>query len=440
MTFSTMAPRGRKLARSLMAPMLAPMLAFGPLLAMGLVGAGVGAAPALAKDAAPKYSDKFIATAGPLQTALGKVPKGQKPDAATLESLKKQLDASIAAASTPDDKNAAGGFAVSIGSMAGDTKIQSVGVHLLLDSGKAAADQVPKLHYYIGSFAYQDKDYATAESELKVAINGGYKSADVLTMLAETQFAVNRTSDGLASLQQAIDAQKASGQPVPDGWYIRGMQMADTAKLTAPSAELAAQLVAAYPTTLNWTYAIDRLRVSSQYPPREMLDLMRLMGRTNSYATSNDYLEYVDLADPHRLPGEVRDVINAGVAAGKVNANSVSVADALATATKLIPADKASLPEAYRRAHEASATGSYAMQTGSALLGYGDTAKAIELYQLALTKPGVDVNVAYTRLGIAQSDAGDYAGAQASFAKVTGVRQPLARLWTIYCQQKSAAK
>ena len=76
-----------------------------------------------------------------------------------------------------------------------------------------------------------------------------------------------------------------------------------------------------------------------------------------------------------------------------------------------------------------------------ALLSYGQGAKAAELYQIALTKPGTaDVNVLLNHLGIAQVYAGDYAGAQATLAKVDGKRKPLAQLWAIYAQSKAAGK
>ncbi len=62
------------------------------------------------------------------------------------------------------------------------------------------------------------------------------------------------------------------------------------------------------------------------------------------------------------------------------------------------------------------------------------------MYKIALDKPGVETPRVLTRLGIAQIDTGDYAGAQATFAKITGPRQPLGQLWSIYAAQKAAGK
>ena len=60
------------------------------------------------------------------------------------------------------------------------------------------------------------------------------------------------------------------------------------------------------------------------------------------------------------------------------------------------------------------------------------------MYQIALSKPGVDGPRVLTRLGIAQTDLGKSAEAQATFAKVTGLRAPIATLWAAYAKSKTA--
>ena len=116
------------------------------------------------------------------------------------------------------------------------------------------------------------------------------------------------------------------------------------------------------------------------------------------------------------------------------------VAEAKNIASARIAGDKASLPGLEKDARLPSAALATLSGAGDAFLSYGEAAKAAEFYKLALAKPGVNVPVMQTRLGIAQVDMGDYAGAQASFAKVEGPRKPLAQLWTIYAQQKAGAK
>jgi hypothetical protein len=182
------------------------------------------------------------------------------------------------------------------------------------------------------------------------------------------------------------------------------------------------------------------LREVAHYPAQDTLDLMRLMDRTNSWAEERDFIEYIQAADARRSPGEVLDIINKGVAAGKLRTADVFVAEARTIANGRIAADRASLPSAERDARLANATGATVTASADAFLSYGDFAKAVDLYKIAATKPGADMARVLTRLGIAQVGTGDFAGAQANFAKVEGPRKPMAQLWSIFAQQKAAGR
>src|SRR3546814_18731460 len=63
------------------------------------------------------------------------------------------------------------------------------------------------------------------------------------------------------------------------------------------------------------------------------------------------------------------------------------------------------------------------------MVGYDRYADAIPLYKAALAAGG-DKDLWTYRLGVAQAQSGDVAGAKASFAQVTGSRKRLADLWT----------
>ncbi|MDP3782533.1 MAG: tetratricopeptide repeat protein, partial [Sphingopyxis sp.] len=71
-----------------------------------------------------------------------------------------------------------------------------------------------------------------------------------------------------------------------------------------------------------------------------------------------------------------------------------------------------------------------ARATADALVGAGNAAKAIPLYEAALAASPTDPVIQY-RLGVAQALAGQTDAAAASFAKVQGNRQRLAQLWTV---------
>ena len=301
-----------------------------------------------------------------------------------------------------------------------------------------AAD-VGKYNFYLGSIAFDQKDYAAARTALTAAIAAGYKDNDAEVVLSESLIADNQAPQGLQILSKAIEAKKAAGTPAPENWYRRGLGVAYKAKLLDQAQVFSTALVRDYPSSENWAGAIAVLREVGHFQAQETLDLMRLVQRTNSFTETGDYIEYIQAADARRAPGEVLKILDIGMKAGKLSTSDVFVSDSKAQATARIAADKASLPALDRDAHAASATGATVIAAGDAFLSYDDPAKAEGFYQIALAKPGVDMGRVLTRLGIAQTDQGKYTDAQATFAKVEGVRKPIAQLWLIYAGQKAKA-
>ncbi|HVR89643.1 MAG TPA: hypothetical protein VHG29_00935 [Novosphingobium sp.] len=374
-------------------------------------------------------------------TAARNAAKAQRDAAivalgATVAGEKARLDAAFAAATTQDDKYTAGTMAVSLGGLAMDTALQRRGLQAMIDSGKPTPADAARFNFFIGSIAYDARDYAGARSALTAATTGGYHENDADALLADAYLQDNQVAQGLTILQQAINARKAAGAQAPANWFRRGLGAAYKARLLDQAAAFSMGLVENYPTTENWSGAITVVRELAKYPAQETLDLMRLMDRTKSFNEERDYIEYIQAADARRLPGEVQRILDAGLAAGKLRANDVFVSESKTTAAARITADRASLAGLERDASAAGATAATAMAAGDAFLSYADATKAERFYTAALTKPGVDTPRVLTRLGIAQYDLGKYAEAQATFAKVTGPRMALAKLWGI----QSAAK
>jgi len=421
------------------------------LLAAGVAVGGLSAVPAAAasKPKPESVSPAFGKVAGPFQKAVADA-KGKsavaaakgKPDQlqSALASELAMVEPLFAAAETPYDKFVAGNFALQLGQLAEDNKLLNRALRAMVDSGKAAPENVPQLQFFIGQTAFQLKDYAGAERALESAIAGGYRQNDVEALLAQIYINDNKPAQGLAVLRRAIDAKVAAGTPPPEDWYKVGLGAAYKAKRTDEAGYFSTALVRAYPTTQNWAGAITVLRDTARYPTQDMIDLLRLMGRTNSYMEERDYIEYIQAADPRRLPGEVLDVIAAGNASGKLKTTNPVAADAKALAGRAVTGDKASFPAMERDARVASADAARVTAAGDTFLSYGQPAKAIEFYKLAQAKPGADMPRILTRMGIAQVDSGDYAGAQATLAKVEGPRKPMAQLWSIYAAQKAAGK
>ncbi len=347
------------------------------------------------------------------------------------------VETSVAAATTPDDKYLAGGLMLNLGNLAIDKQSQRQGVRMQIDSGKLPAADLPKYNAIYGQLSMELKDYAAARPALQAALDGGYTQGDVAILLADAYIKDGQQAAGLKVLQ---DAAAKSGAATPSDWLRYGIAVSYKAKLANEASWFSNNLVTNYPTTENWSLAIAVVRDLRGYSGQDQIDLLRLMERTKSFMEERDYVEYIQAADPRRLPGEALKIINAGLAAGKLNGADQFVSDAKAQASGRIAADKASLPGMDKDARAANSTAATAQAAGDAYLSYDDAAKAEEMYKLALGKPGVDANRVQLRLGIVQADQGKWADAIASFDKVTDTRAPIAQLWAAYAKGKAAGK
>jgi hypothetical protein len=362
---------------------------------------------------------------------------------ATLAAEKAQLDAATAAVSTPDDRYFAGQYTYQMGNLSADNGLKRKGIGLMLESGKTAPKDTPNLQYALGTLAYDSNDYAGAAAALMPLVDTPYPDEAFGEILVDSFGKASKPGEGLAALERAMAARKAAGLAVPADWVRRGFIVAYNAKLGPQTLDWSRRMVEVDPSPVNWVSAIQIARDSINGGPQENLDLSRLIFRNGAINvekkfSEREYVEYIQAADPRRLPGEVIKVAEAGLASGSLRANDTFVTDAIAQAKGRIAADKAALPALERDARAANATAATVIAAADTFLSYGDAAKAKEFYTSALTKPGVDTQRALTRLGIAQYDLGAYADALATFAKVTGQRADIAKLWTVQTKAKAA--
>lgn len=408
------------------------------LAAVASVGFAVVHAPALAQkkdkkeQAAPKasYSKEFIAAYTPVEA--------QANAAGTdFTALKASIPTFTAVASTPDDRAAAGRMTLMIGQKTNDYAVALQGLEMLLASGRSDPATFGQLNFAAGQFAYNIKDYGKARTYIEAAIKAGHTANDPELILAESYFAEKQFVPGLKVLTDAMEARKAAGQPVNEAWVKRALATAYTNNLTADAHRLALMYARDFPSQTSWGDAIAIAVNTGKYENAEMLDLLRLARRTDTLRTRAMYLEYVDAADARKLPNEVVTVLDAGTAAKLVDNSTQMVKDARTAAMSRIAADKTELPALQRDAGKAGAKLVTVMAAADTLLSYGKGADAETLYAKAATMPGANVPLVLTRMGIAQVDQGKFADAQATFAKVSGPRQQIANLWSLYASQKA---
>jgi len=354
-----------------------------------------------------------------------------------------------AAAETPDDKYFIGNFYLSIGSGTQSTELQGKGIDMMLASGKVAPDQVAKFEMEAGKLAQINKNLPAAREHYNKSIAAGNNTGDPYVMLAESYFgdayenidgnAFNATGkqlamQGLPYLKKAIEAEVAGGRQAPTAWYVRGMKMSVLAA-DPGQFEWTKLAVQNAPSAENWRIALRALQdANPNLASQESLDLFRLMRATQTLQGDYSYSEYAEQAWRAGYPGEVVSLIDSGTQAGAIKKERY--ADLYKLAQPAAEKDKPTLAASEASAAKAP-TGRPAANTGTAYLTYGNSAKAVELYKLALTKGGVDTNEINTRIGIALAQSGDKAGAKAAFASVTGtgIRKSMADLWTVWLDQ-----
>ena len=403
-------------------------------LATALAGMAL-AAPAMAKDKEPKAAPAKYTPA--VQSAL---VDAQKALAANdLPTAQAKLATAKAAAVTPDDKYVTGSLEYQLYQKNKDQAMLVDGIDMMLESGKAAPDLQAQLYVNQGKIAYQAKNYAKAETALIAAQKAGSTDADLIPVLVSAQSFNGRTLQALQTLNAAIEANVAANKPVPAEWFQRGVTIGFTAKGTpadlAPIREQTGMLtkrwLAAFPTKSNWHDAIAIYRDQTKPPTDVIVDAFRLMRAVGALNADVDYREYAD--DIYRrFPGETVEVLKEGGAKGFLNLSGKNdAAEVLQITQPKVAADKASLTGA-EKAARAAATGTSALTTADAYVGYGMYPQAIDLYKVALQKGGVDAGTINLHMGWAMASSGDAAGAKIAFAAVTGTRKTLADYWLIH--------
>ena len=391
-----------------------------------------------AEAAKPVYSKEFVAAYQPLDTAL----KAPGADAAA---LKPQVLALVPLAVSADEKMALGSLVLNTGITSKDLPLQLQGVEMMLASGKVKPEELGRFNLIGFQLSNELKQYDKARDYLQRAIDLNYSGPNVTTAdlqmnLAELYFAEDRHAEGLKYLSDVIAARKAAGETVDQRWYKRAVSVAYTNEVVPQVYEFVKAWVADYPAPENWRDAVNLTRNLNEFDGPVLLDLLRLGKEVGTLKEKNDYIFYIESADPRRLPSEVKAVIEEANATGAIPKGSDSwVEEQYKTVTGLVAQDRAALPSLERDANAPAAKLRTILAAGDTFLSYGEYAKAAGFYERSLALPEVDRNLALTRLGIAQIGAGDVEAARATFAKVEGQRAPIAMLWSAYAEQRAGA-
>ena len=354
-------------------------------------------------------------------------------DAATLQA---SLAEGQASATTPDDKYLVGFYQLQLGIIGKDQAMQGQGLDVMIESGLTPAENIGVYNFYSGNFAYGAKNYAKAIQRLEAAKAAGSTESALSPMLMDSYLNAGQIDKGWEIAKAGIAASRAAGTKPSEELFVRPAQAFQKANRTNEMLDVLTMRVQDYPTPATWRNTLYILLQQAGGDKEMNLDILRLMRATNSMTQRPEYLEYAGLATEAGFPGEVVAVIKHGQNSGAIPKTDTHFGSILESQTPRATSDAAAV--AADAAKPATLTNPKAARaTADALVGNGEAAKAIPLYQAALTASPTDPVVQY-RLGVAQALAGQSDAAVASFAKVQGNRQRLAQLWAIRAKAGAA--
>jgi tetratricopeptide (TPR) repeat protein len=384
------------------------------------------------------------AQAGAAAPAMPNLSKPEREALAALQAALQQRNypaaASAAAAASSAARSAEARYLVAamqlrLGLETSDSAVQASAIDAMIESGVAPPAALGELYKNQGILALSARRYQRAEAALTRWTEAQPNNPEALVALAELKDDIRKVPESVALLDRAIKLRKASGQPVPESWYKRGLKHAIDAQMPAPSLEFSRALVADYPSPENWRDALLTYRDFAQPDPAARMDLMRLMRSANALGGERDYLEVAQSFDTGGAPGESKALLDEGVKAKMVDPAKATYKELIAASGKRAAAERKTLASTRTKAM-AAATGTLALSAGDMHFSYGEYAPAAELYRAALTKGSVDASVANTRLGMALALAGQRAEAEAALRAVTGPRTHLASYWLLWLAQR----
>jgi hypothetical protein len=402
------------------------------------VALAAGAAAMIAMPADAQKRGKKAAYAGP------SLSKEERTALAALETALAARDYAGANAALTSARSAArgsdaryylSGLQLRLGRETNNQALQSAAIDALIASGRVTGAELGQLYAAQGALASFAGERRRADGAFMRAMELA-PTPDTALALAQLKIDNRKDAEAVPLIERAIALRAATGQPVPESWYRRGITVATIAKLAPQALKLSREWVAAYPSPQNWRDAVLLYRDYAKPDQAGLLDATRLMRLTKGLAGERDYFEAAAAFSSANLPGESRSVFEEGVSGRMVDPAKATFKEAIAASAKNATAARAKLA-ALRTAAGAAATGAPALDAGDQHLSFGDYAAAADLYRAAATKGGVDPAVASTRLGISLALAGRRAEAEAAFRAVAGPRAELASLWLVWLGQRA---
>jgi outer membrane protein assembly factor BamD (BamD/ComL family) len=331
---------------------------------------------------------------------------------------------------------------IAAASGAGDADTAAKSYEALKASGKLpAAEQLRMLESLAGAY-YRAKDYAKTVTWGKRYLAEGGTNSQIRTLVIQAQYLSGDYAGATKELVAEVQADERAGRVPAEDRLKLLLNAAQRVNDNASYVLAMERLVTHYPKKEYWSDLLARVQRKPNFSDRLALDTYRLMLASNSMRNANDYMEMAQLAVQAGLPGEGKQVVEKGFAAGVLGTGTPAEADRHRRLKDLVAKrteeDKQSLPTRQTQATAAKA-GNELVDIGFAQAFLGEPKKGIALMEQGIAKGGLKrADDAKLHLGIAWLMAGEPSRAQSVFKTVSGNdgTADLARLWSLVAKQK----
>jgi hypothetical protein len=402
------------------------ILALGVALAFG-GGVSLAAAAQGQVAAAPELSRDERAAFLALRTAL---------DAKNYPSATSALATAQGAARSGYAGYLASALQLRLGIETANLGLQSTAIDSMIASGAVPDAELPQLYRNQAALLQNQGKLDKAEASLGRYVELAPNDADALVALSQIKNDRRKPQEAVALIGRAIALRKAAGQPAPESWYKRALNLALMQQMAPQSLQYSRELVSAYPSPVNWRDALTIYRDVAKPDAATAIDAWRLSRMAKALGGERDYLAFAQALSAAGLAAESKSVLDQGIAARMIDPAKATYKELIADSGRKASAEKAGLA-AKQSAALAATSGAPALAAADAFLASGDHAKAVPLYRAALQKGGVDASVANMRLGLALALADNRAEAETAFRSVTGAQAELASLWLAWLAQRS---
>jgi tetratricopeptide (TPR) repeat protein len=342
-----------------------------------------------------------------------------------------KMAAAKAVATTKEDRYLIAQFQLQVAVKANDLATVSAAVDEMAATGVADQVSLAQIYSGVGGSLYNAKQYDRAAAAYARAVALNPADLQSQKLLGESRFAAGQKTEAIAAFQRAMQMQAAAGQK-PDEALIKRAVAVAYDQQSPVAFDLARQWVAAYPSAASWSDALAIYSNVNRPDTESMLALYRLRQATGAMTRGGEWAQYARVSAEFGNFNEAQAALDAGIAAKAINPSDMAYSDLVKGLKTKPKATAADLAEATKTAQSGMAL----LRIGDRYYAMGDYAKAVELYRMAMSKPGVDAATANLHIGMALARSGDKAGATTALNAVTGPRAEIAKFWLTYVIQK----